>query len=247
MKKLILLAIIIALISACESAIVQPPENSSFKVTTIKSIVANFYFIQTDDGYILVDTGLSNGERKLDKAFSATGIDPDNVSLIIITHAHKDHSGSVAYAKEITGGNVLCHEYAASFIREGESSRDNAKTPEGELVNAIMPNQGVEPDIVITTEFDLSEYGIDGIIIPTPGHSQGSITVILDNGEVILGDLVGEENGHMKLLTYEDKDVLIQSLETIASYDVSRIYMSHGESIGYIDNEIFQESIESLK
>ncbi len=247
MKKLFLLAIILALISACESDIGQPPEDLSLKVTTIKTIAVNFYFIQTDDGYILVDTGLPNGERTLDEAFSATGIDPDNVLLIIITHAHKDHSGSVAYAKEITGGNILCHEYAAPFIRDGTSSHDNAKTPEGRFVNAIMPYQAVEPDIVITTEFDLSGYGIEGRIIPTPGHSQGSITVILDNGEVLLGDLVGEENGHMKLLVYEDKDVLIQSLETIASYNVRRIYMSHGESIAYIDNDTFQESIESLK
>jgi glyoxylase-like metal-dependent hydrolase (beta-lactamase superfamily II) len=158
-----------------------------------------------------------------------------------------DHSGSVAYAKEITGANILCHEYAAPFIRDGISSHDNAKTQEGRFVNAIVPYQAVEPDIVITTEFDLSGYGIEGRVIPTPGHSQGSITVILDNGEVLVGDLVGEQNGHMNLLTFEDKDVLIQSLETIASYDVRRIYVSHGESIGYVDNDAFQEDIESLK
>ena len=35
----------------------------------------------------------------------------------------------------------------------------------------------------------LGGYGIPGRIVHTPGHSQGSITVLLDSGDAFVGDL----------------------------------------------------------
>jgi glyoxylase-like metal-dependent hydrolase (beta-lactamase superfamily II) len=36
----------------------------------------------------------------------------------------------------------------------------------------------------------LSAFGIEGTVIPTPGHTEGSISVILPRGEAIAGDLL---------------------------------------------------------
>ncbi|NYT13639.1 MAG: MBL fold metallo-hydrolase [Candidatus Methanofastidiosa archaeon] len=47
----------------------------------------------------------------------------------------------------------------------------------------------LKPDIIINSDFDLRNYGINGRIIHTPGHSKGSISVILDSGEAFIGDL----------------------------------------------------------
>jgi glyoxylase-like metal-dependent hydrolase (beta-lactamase superfamily II) len=80
-------------------------------------------------------------------------------------------------------------------------------------MNAISPKwkyQGVEPDILMKNEFDLSEYGINGKIVHTPGHTEDSITIILDNGEMLLGDLVRGKDPDIHLgQFYEDKEVLI--------------------------------------
>ena len=53
--------------------------------------------------------------------------------------------------------------------------------------------EGVNPDILVDDVFGLSEYGISGKIIHTPGHSQGSMSIILDNGETLIGDMVRDE------------------------------------------------------
>ena len=61
------------------------------------------------------------------------------------------------------------------------------------LIKLIMPKQpfdGVIPDILIDDELSLEEFGVKGRAIFTPGHTPGSISIILDSGEAIVGDLV---------------------------------------------------------
>jgi glyoxylase-like metal-dependent hydrolase (beta-lactamase superfamily II) len=63
-----------------------------------------------------------------------------------------------------------------------------------------------EPDIVFEDKWRLDEYtstlrrgsgqaslstgGIAGRVVPTPGHTPGSVSVLLDSGEAIVGDMV---------------------------------------------------------
>jgi glyoxylase-like metal-dependent hydrolase (beta-lactamase superfamily II) len=94
--------------------------------------------------------------------------------------------------------------------------------------------------------FDLSEYGISGKIIHTPGHSQGSISIILDNGETLVGDMVRDEgDGEIGPgMFYEDKETLIASLEEVALFESRRIYLSHGNTV---DNTGLNNAIATLK
>jgi hydroxyacylglutathione hydrolase len=231
-----------------EAAVVsQRPEDSKDRVVSVSMGHYNVYFIQTDHGYILVDTGMPGDSRALQKAFSKAGITPQDVKLIIITHAHPDHVGSVAYAERVTGADVLCHEYAAPFIRAGKSSPIVAHSLLSKLLRAITPSKyrAVEPDVVITDEFDLRDFGIAGQVIHTPGHTQGSVTVLLENGEMLLGDLVRGTGVDIHLGSfYEDKEVLVQNLEKLAAYRANKIYMSHGD---LTDNETLRQSIQAIR
>ena len=49
---------------------------------------------------------------------------------------------------------------------------------------------GVTPVIRIDTPYRLDAFGIDGTILPTPGHTRGSLSVSLATGECIAGDLI---------------------------------------------------------
>jgi glyoxylase-like metal-dependent hydrolase (beta-lactamase superfamily II) len=49
-------------------------------------------------------------------------------------------------------------------------------------------------DIILDdNEFSLSNYGIPGKVIHTPGHSVGSVSVLLETGDVFIGDLAMNE------------------------------------------------------
>ena len=226
-------------------------DGQDFAVQPVKLGHPNVYFIETTTGNIMVDAGMPNLEKQLDEVFEKARVDPKSVKLIILTHGHMDHVGSIAYVKNLTGGDVLCHQSYAQDLESGDIEQAVAQNITGRLLNFMTgligtKFEGVKPDIVVTDEFDLSEYGIAGKIIHTPGHSPSSLSIILDNGEALVGDIVREEeSGVIGIgMFYEDEQALLGSLEKIAAYESSIIYLSHGD---YIDNLALANAIRTIK
>jgi hydroxyacylglutathione hydrolase len=89
-------------------------------------------------------------------------------------------------------------------------------------------------DIVLSDqETSLEEYGIPGRVIPTPGHSAGSVTVLLDSGEAFVGDMA--MNGlPMRLgpglpIFAADLPKLKKSWKSLLDRGAKTIYLSHGK------------------
>ncbi len=165
------------------------------KVITLPLGFANAFIIR-GRGTIMVDTGIHVRKEKYLQLFAAHGIEPHSIQLLIITHAHADHFAQAGVVKELTGAPLVCHKEAARFLRMG----DNAPAvPCNELgrkaLQALgrklpLPAKPVNPDIIIDSDFDLGTYGIAGRIIVTPGHTDCSLSVIIDDGQAIVGDMV---------------------------------------------------------
>jgi len=56
----------------------------------------NCHLIETDTGYILIDTGCSNKRTELEKELESAGCKPDNLKLIVLTHGDFDHTCNAA-------------------------------------------------------------------------------------------------------------------------------------------------------
>lgn len=210
---------------------------------------ANIYLIETENGHILVDAGMPGQGKKLDEAFAEHGVDPKSVQLIVATHGHLDHIGSIAHAQQVTGASILCHRSFAGSLESGEFEKAVPRTKNlgMRLMNYLsnwMSYTGTKPDIVIDYEFDLGDYGVAGKIIHTPGHSASSISIILETGEALVGDMVRNDDPEEIGLGafYEDKEVLLDSLERVAAYEPRIIYLSHGTTI---DNGTLRSVIEA--
>jgi len=173
---------------AVDGAVVQVPVGG----------LVNVFLLRGEGGSVLVDTGLPGGEGQVLTRLAAHDVAPDDLRLILITHGHTDHFGSAAALRERTGAPVAVHALDADALRRGvhqpESLRPTSRTVAFlmRLPLLRLPDRapGLEPDLVFEGEFRLDGYGVAGRVVPTPGHTPGSVSVLLDGGEAVVGDLV---------------------------------------------------------
>lgn len=161
----------------------------------------NVFLIRGERGCVLVDTGTPGKADRILKRLAKRGVAPDDIRLILLTHGHTDHFGNAAELRERTGAPVAVHALDAEAVRQG-IHRPDSLHPTGWLTAFLMrisilrtlaiPDHApaFEPDIVFEGEWRLEDYGVSGRVIPTPGHTPGSVSVLLDSGEAIVGDMV---------------------------------------------------------
>ncbi len=211
---------------------------------------ANTFIIEGNNGTILVDTGLPGGAKPILEECRKASFP---LKLIVITHSHFDHMGSLAAIKKETGALVAVGAEDADALRTGISPMDK---PVG-LFARLMPlymrsvrTEPVEPNILIDEERSLEEFGINGRILLTPGHTKGSISVILDSGEAFVGDLImggffGKIRArHPNLPPFETgRSYIKDSTKHVLDQHPSVIYPAHG---GPFDPQIVARWMESL-
>jgi hydroxyacylglutathione hydrolase len=145
---------------------------------------------------IVVDTGYLGSAPAIIDKLNANGIDPKSVSLILITHGHSDHFGSAADLKKQTGAPVAVHKLDAEALTKGEDPPLKSTGVIGRLFISLMAKRGpakappVKPDIIIENDMDLSKFGVEGRVMHTPGHTAGSLAVLLSGGKIIVGDTI---------------------------------------------------------
>jgi len=207
------------------------------EVFSVKSSFVNAYIVR-GERTIIIDTGFPGfGEKILDK-MQEHGIKPGDVSLILITHGHHDHYGSAAFLKEKTGAPVAIHKDDAVALRMGVNPPLYPVGVTGKVMQAISGmiktpgTQGMEPDILIDGELDLAGFGIDGKVIPTPGHTAGCVTVLLAGGCALQGDMIfgGLLRKHSPGFPYfcQDREQLLKSIQLILDKNPKIIYAGHG-------------------
>ena len=166
------------------------------KIFTFHLGLDQCYLIQ-EEGTVLVDGGASGKAHVFLKGVEDLLMDPKEVALIILTHGHWDHIGSAKEIKELTGARIAMHQSDMEPLEKGQKFNPPGATTWGKILMGVVPIimplfkiPSTSVDMVIGDEgLSLHEYGIRGEVIHTPGHSSGSISLLLETGDVFVGDL----------------------------------------------------------
>ncbi|HUU76650.1 MAG TPA: MBL fold metallo-hydrolase [Methanoregulaceae archaeon] len=194
-------------------------------------------YIVKSEGVILVDTGFPGSEEKILASLQEQGVAPGDVRLILLTHGHADHAGSAAALKEATGALVAAGHPEVGRLRTGRSGKLKATGLCGRIFGLYYCREAksryppLEPDILIDSEYDLHVHGVHGIVIPTPGHTAGSLSVILDSGDVLVGDLIfGSFPMGKPAIPFfgEDLPAWSRSIYALLEKSPKMVYIAHG-------------------
>jgi glyoxylase-like metal-dependent hydrolase (beta-lactamase superfamily II) len=169
-------------------------------VHCIRPGITNCHLLGRPRRWILVDAGCRGRHEIFFRGLGRLAIAPRDIRLIVVTHVHFDHVGSLAAIREGCGCPVAVHAAEAGLLREGRIvlppgtrwwSRRLIASARRQLriVEALYRFDPVDPEILVEEELDLSGFGVEARVLHTPGHTAGSLTVLTATGHAAVGDL----------------------------------------------------------
>ncbi len=194
----------------------------------------NCYLLQNEAGFFLVDSGFTTSHRELERQLLQYGCQPGELRLILLTHGDFDHTGSAVYIRGKFGGKIAMHRSDVGMLERGDMfwERKMEHRFTKRLMEALMPfgatNRGT-PDLLVEDNQSLADYGWQATVLNTPGHSQGSICVLTQDGELFAGDLLTNSYAAPRLNTMlYDAPAGHASLERLKSMPIRMVYPGHG-------------------
>ena len=174
----------------------------------------NYYVLADTRPRLLVDVGWPGTLSKLEHQCKRMSVNLADIKHFLLTHYHPDHAGLAQELKR-TGCKLIVMENQVAAI---PVLRTHMK-PQNHYVDIDLTDN-------ITLKFSeshafLGGLGIQGQIIPTPGHSEDSVSLVLDEGAAFTGDLTHP------LMVMED-EALRESWMALRSLGVKTVYPGHG-------------------
>jgi hydroxyacylglutathione hydrolase len=211
------------------------------EIISLKLGVTSCYLVCGEE-IVMVDSGAPNKLKLFKNELSRLNIEPTRIKLIVLTHSHFDHSGSASEIRNLTGAKIAIHESEKDYVEGDRVLIPKGVNLKGKLTKPLIfsfkiPFPKFTPDILLNetnTPYTLKEYGIDGHIIHTPGHTIGSLSVILDSGEAIVGCMA--HNGFPfrfkpGLPIYaQDINAIKENWKTLIDKGVTTVYPGHGKA-----------------
>lgn len=158
----------------------------------------------------LIDSGVASSKEVVFDYIRKTGRQPEEISLLILTHSHPDHIGSALDIKKASGCTVAAHAAEKAWIEDVDlQSRERPVPGFHSLVGGSVK---VERVLVDGDTLDLGD-GLNLEVFHTPGHSAGSISLWISNeGVLFSGDAIPLP-GEMPI--YDDPLATIKSIKRL--------------------------------
>ena len=232
-----------------------------YQITRIDLSGVNCYLVKVEEAFILFDTGghmlmdkvFDDKRASLDKALQEAGCKPGNLKLVVLTHGDNDHTANAAFIREKYKAKIAMHQGDLELVEklEIEKLMESFKYDKLSLkisffflkslirkvsIKILSTYEKFSPDILLGEGDNLKEYGLDASILHIPGHTPGSIGVLLPEGDFIAGDVFA--NGKKPSIAPNACDFvkLKESVARLKALDLKKVYPGHGSP--FIASEI---------
>ncbi|MCU0237203.1 MAG: MBL fold metallo-hydrolase [Acidobacteria bacterium] len=198
---------------------------------------SNVFLVANGGKYLLVDTSPGSRWKTLDRRLRQLSV--KRLDALIVTHAHYDHAGCAARLQDKYEARVIAHIAEGPFLARGENNIVRGTNALTRLAVAVLGRhfarraryEPCRPDIQVDPSFDLGEFGFKAHALHTPGHTAGSLSVIVDDEIALVGDaMFGIFPGSVFPPYAEDAGTLVRSWGKLLATKCRLFLPAHGSA-----------------
>lgn len=139
--------------------------------------------VTSPQGHTLIDSGTDKGAEIVLANIRALGIEPRDVSTILMSHEHFDHVGGMARIQAATGAAIVATTEAAAVLRTGRPGKGDPQAASGHppfppVTGALLE---LAPGKWVRVGTSVGRQGF--MPIATPGHTPGAMSWQWENCE----------------------------------------------------------------
>jgi hydroxyacylglutathione hydrolase len=208
---------------------------SGYSIIKILSGRSNVFLLTNGQTNILIDTSYSRLWNKLQRQLNKLQI--KHIDYLILTHAHFDHAANASKIKEKYRPGVIVQKNEAACLAAGDNILPKGTTlitrplvsMFGKQIFNLLRYKPCKYDLTVDSLFGLAEFGFNGYLMSTPGHSAGSMSLIIDDEIAIVGDTMFGLLWWSVFPPYaEDVNQMIHSWGKLLETNCSIFLPSHG-------------------
>jgi glyoxylase-like metal-dependent hydrolase (beta-lactamase superfamily II) len=210
--------------------------------------LVNWTLVTDGDGVMLIDSGFPGNRDDVLGSLRQLGFGVGDLRAILLTHAHIDHLGTAIWFAKTHGTPVYCHS-----AEVGHSKREYLEQAgPGDIIphlwqprflkwtlaisrKGAMVRNGIPTTQVLTEDVAASLPGTPKAI-PTPGHTGGHCSFVVD-GVLVVGDalvtghplLVSDGPQLLPRMFNHDQDGCVRSLAALGLLDTDVLLPGHGQ------------------
>jgi ribonuclease/clavin/mitogillin len=192
------------------------PKESPVTIVNVGYRSTNYWVVSAGTSRLLVDLGWPGTMGMMRANLKRMDIPLEEIRYGLATHYHIDHAG-LAQELKLAGVPLLVLEVQLPAIPQMK----RWTKPQDHYVD-ITTCDNVTISFVESRPL-LQEIGIQGEIVPTPGHSDDSVCLVLDDGSAFTGDLTPPAYA-----TEEQREAVDASWWLLRQLGVTTVYPAHG-------------------
>jgi metallo-beta-lactamase class B len=179
------------------------------------------YLITSPEGHVLIDTGFEQTVPIIRENVKKLGFRMEDIKFILSSHAHVDHTGGHALAKELTGARIVMSEADAALLASGGKD---------DFMDEVMPYRPARADRIVR---DGEQVTLGNIVLTahlTPGHTKGCTT----------WTMIAEDGGQRHNVVFFGSTSVLTKLVNNAKYpEIGRDYAATFRKLKTLPCDVF--------